>query len=119
MNRSTLRIAIAILTLATALIHLYIAFINFQTGAFEFQPMFLLNGLGYLGLMAALLMKLPFLAGRERLLHYAYMGYAAVTILGWVAFGARNILGYSDKIVEILLILALWQHLRLGEKAAE
>jgi hypothetical protein len=80
--------------------------------------MFLLNGLGYLGLMAALLTNLPFLAGRERLLHYAYMGYAAVTILGWVAFGARNILGYSDKIVEILLILALWQHLRLGEKAA-
>ena len=62
--------------------------------------------------------RLPFLTGRERALHYAYMGYAVVTILGWVALGARNILGYSDKIVEILLILALWQHLRLTEKAA-
>jgi hypothetical protein len=112
MNRSALRIAIAILTVVTALIHLYIAFINFATGAFEFQPMFLLNALGYLTLLGALLLDLPFLAGRKSLVHYAFMAYTAVTILGWVAIGARNILGYSDKVVEVLLLAALWMHLR-------
>ena len=116
MNRSTLRVAIAVLTIATAVIHFYL---NFNTGSFEFQPMFTLNGLGYLGLLGALLLNLPFLAGRERLLHYGFMGYTAVTILAWIILGDKTyVLGYIAKADEILLILALWQHLRLTEKAA-
>jgi len=109
MNRPTLRIAIIALTLATAAIHLYL---NFNTGKFEFQPMFTLNALGYIALMVAFFkwVPLPFLEGRGKLLWYVYMGYVLVTILGWVAVGARNIVGYSDKVVEVLLIAALWLH---------
>jgi hypothetical protein len=113
MTRSNLRLAIAVLTIATALIHFSL---NFNTGAFVFQPMFTLNGLGYLGLLAALWFPLSFLAGRERLVHYVFIGYTAVTILGWVAVGARNIVGYGDKLIEVLLIAALWQHLQLTQK---
>ncbi|MEK6574440.1 MAG: hypothetical protein AABZ58_09030 [Chloroflexota bacterium] len=110
MNRPTLRTAIIALTLATAAIHLYL---NFNTtGKFEFQPMFTLNALGYIALMVAFFkwVSLPFLEGRGKLLWYVYMGYVLVTILGWVAVGARNIVGYSDKVVEALLIAALWLH---------
>jgi hypothetical protein len=109
MNRSTLRSAIVVLTVATALIHLYL---NFNTGKFEFQPMFTLNGLGYFALLGALFLNLPFLAGRGRLVHYAYIGYTAVTILAWVAFGQRNLVGYTDKVIEVLLIAALWLDLQ-------
>ncbi len=109
MNRPTLRTAIIALTLATAAIHLYL---NFNTGKFEFQPMFTLNALGYIALMVAFFkwVPLPFLEGRGKLLWYVYMGYTFVTILGWAALGARNIVGYSDKVVEVLLIAALWLH---------
>jgi hypothetical protein len=109
MNRSSLRVAIAGLTLVTAVIHLYL---NFNTGTFQFQPMFTLNGLGYLALLGALFLNLPFLAGRERLVHYAFIGYTVVTILAWVAFGERSLIGYTDKVVEVLLVAALWLHLR-------
>jgi hypothetical protein len=106
MNRSTLRYAIIALTLATAGVHLVLA-----GGA---GPMFIVNGLGYIALMVAYLklVSLPFLAGREKLIFYAYIAYTAVTILGWVAIGTRNTIGYADKIIEILLIAALWQHER-------
>lgn len=85
--------------------------------------MFMLNGLGYIALLIGLLTKLPFLAGRERLVHYAYMGYTAVTILAWVAFGQKSLgdplgpIGYTTKAIEVLLIAALLQHLRLTQSA--
>ena len=122
MNRSTLRIAIAVLTVATALVHLFISVWDVNESKVSFQPMFLLNGLGYLALLWALLktMPVPFLEGKEKLAHYTFVGYTLVTILGWAAIGdkgfegitPRVILGYADKLIEILLILALWLHLR-------
>lgn len=109
MNLATLRVGIALLTLATAGIHLYLS----QTAGI----MFVLNGLGYIGLLIALLVKFPLLAGRERIIHYAFMGYTAVTILAWVAIGQKSLsdplgpIGYTTKAIELLLIGALWQHL--------
>jgi len=41
-----------------------------------------------------------------------------VTILAWVFVGARSAVGYGDKIVEILLVIALYMHLRLGPETA-
>jgi hypothetical protein len=90
MNRPTLRTAIIALTLATAAIHLYL---NFNTGKFEFQPMFTLNALGYIALMVAFFkwVPLPLLEGRGRLLWYVYIGYTALTIVGYFAVnGARS-----------------------------
>jgi len=113
MNRPTLRVAIIALTLITAAIHFYL---NFNTGAFVFQPAFTLNALGYLGLLVAFFKfaPLPFLEGRGKLLWYAYMGFTALTIVAYFAVnGAKsffNPVGMIDKIVEVILLAALWMH---------
>ncbi len=114
MNRSTLRMAIVVLTLITAGVHFYL---NIPMGGFD--PVFTLNGLGYVALLVVFLnlVPLPFLKGREALVPYAYMGYTAVTILAWVilgdkSFNAIGILGYTTKVVEALLMLAVWQYSR-------
>jgi hypothetical protein len=95
-NNGALRAGIAALTLATALIHLQL---NFP------DPVFILNGLGYLALLVALF--LPSLARYRRLARWALIGYAALTIFLWILLGARTPIGYIDKIIEVALILLL------------
>lgn len=108
MNLPTLRVAIVVLTVATAGIHLVLS----ATAGL----MFALNGLGYLALLAAVLVPLPFLAGRQALVHYAFMAYTAVTIVAYFAVNGgeafSNPLGLATKVVEVLLIAALWFHLQ-------
>ena len=110
MNRSTLRPAILIFGLFTALVHLYL---NIRMGRFD--PVFTVNGLGYLTLLGAFFFNPPFLAGREKLLHYVFMGFAAVTIVAYFVISEQrftDVLGLVTKADEILLIAALWLHLR-------
>jgi hypothetical protein len=102
-----LRAGIAVLTLATALIHLQL---NFP------DPMFILNGLGYLALLAALL--LPSLARYRRLVRWALIGYAALTIFLWLLLGARTPIGYIDKVIEVALISLLLLDARIGRSQA-
>jgi len=112
MSRSNLRLAIAILTIATALIHFYL---NIRMGRFD--PAFTANGVGYLGLLGLFLIQPPFLAGREKLFHYVYMGFTAVTIIAFFILGnLSDVLGLITKAIEILLLAALWQHLQVSEK---
>jgi hypothetical protein len=114
MSLSVLRPAIIVLTLATAAIHLVL---SASAGL-----MFLLNGLGYIALLAAVLGWLPlaFLKGREGLLHYAFMAYTAVTLVAYFVVNGgesfSNVLGLATKVIELVLIVALWQHLRLTVK---
>ena len=89
---------IALLTLATAGIHLQL---NFP------DPVFILNGLGYLTLLAALYLPVPFFAGRKDLVRWALVVFTAITIIMWVLLGERTILGYTDKIIEVALISLL------------
>jgi hypothetical protein len=114
MSRSSVRLAILVLGLITALVHLVVLNVSFvrENGAPDL--LFTLNGLGYLGLLAAFFWKLPWISERRALLHYLFIGYAAITILAWVAMGARNFVGYATKIDELLLIAALWSDLRSG-----
>ena len=102
MSGTTTRLAIILLTLFTAIVHGVV--LNMQMGHIDL--LFTLNGLGYLGLLGAYLLKFP--PGREALVHYAFMAYTLVTIVAWVAIGERNLLGYSTKAVEVLLIIFLW-----------
>jgi hypothetical protein len=114
MSISWLRPAIFVLTVATAAIHFYLVP--------DAGLMFVLNGLGYLALLVALLWPPAFLrawlAGRERWVHYAFIAYTAVTILLWVAIGDKRFetflgqIGWTDKIIEALLIVALVLDLR-------
>jgi ABC-type microcin C transport system permease subunit YejB len=102
-----------VLGLATALIHLYL---NVLLGKFDL--LFTLNGLGYLGLLGAFSLDLPFFRDRKPLVIYALMGYTALTILAWVAVGARDALGFGTKAIEVLLILALFSYSRRGASPA-
>ena len=87
-----LRTIVVLLTLATAQIHASLGGL-----------MFMANAVGYSVL--ALAMVVPGPVARYRwLVRLALIGFAAVTIAGWVAFGARFDLAYLDKGIEVALI---------------
>ena len=95
---AALRVGIVLLTLATAIIHLQLAFPD---------PGFILNGLGYLTLLAALYLPVPRLVHRRNVVRWVLIGYTALTILLWVLLGARTTIGYVDKTIEVALIALL------------
>jgi hypothetical protein len=87
-----LRAVIVCLTLATAAIHVSLG-----------GMLFLMNAIGYAVL--ALVMVLPGPFARLRWLsRYALIGFTAVTVVAWLAFGARFDLAYLDKGIEVALI---------------
>ena len=93
-----IRIGVVVLTLITAIVHLSLLFPD---------PVFILNGLGYLTLLAALYLPIPRLVSHRRLVRWTLIGYAMLTILGWVAIGERTLLGYSTTADEVALIVLL------------
>ena len=97
-TNAALQIGIIVLTLGTALIHFRL---NFP------DPVFILNGLGYLTLLAALYLPVPRLVPHRRVVRWTLVGYAALTILAWVAIGERTLLGYSTTAGEIALVILL------------
>ena len=90
------------LTLATAIIHVVLAI---GTDDVTTKVMFSLNGLGYVGLVAAL--YLPQLRARRRLIRWALIAFTGVTVLGWVAIGDRIPIGFVDKAIEVVLLALL------------
>jgi len=112
MSVSFTRGAILVLGLATGLIHLVV--LNTQMG--HLDPLFTLNGLGYLTLIAVFFLNPPIVAGRRRQLSLLLMGFAGATILAWVFLGDRGPLGTATKVIEALLILALLVDLRQTQK---
>lgn len=93
---TAIRAGIVLLTLATAMIHLQL---NFP------DPVFILNGFGYLVLLAAL--YLPQVERYRNAVRWVLIGYTALTILLWVLFGARIPIGYTDKAIEVALVALL------------
>src|SRR5215210_8764406 len=93
------RLGIILLTVGTAVIHLYLGLRGF--------PLFVLNGLGYLGLLAALILPIPRISEYRNLVRWVLVGYTGLTIFLWILVGARNYIGYADKIIEIALIALL------------
>jgi 4-amino-4-deoxy-L-arabinose transferase-like glycosyltransferase len=111
MNTSTLRLAITILTVITALVHLGLAIV--LTG--NMQVMFILNGIGFLVLLYLLLRPPAGIAGLRNLVHYALIAFASVTIIGYFVvngFKPDDYLGLFTKLVEILLVVTVFMHLR-------
>lgn len=94
-----LQIAIVLLAIATALIHLWL-------GLVAGLPLFILNGIGYLGLAAAL--YLPQLRAYQKWARWGLIAFTAITVLAWVAIGQRSAIGYIDKLIEVVLIGLLW-----------
>ena len=99
-----IRICVVVLTLITAFVHLSLLFPD---------PMFILNGLGYLTLLAALYLPIARLVPHLRPVRLTLIGYATLTILLWVAIGERSLLGYSTTADEVALVILLL--LEVGE----
>lgn len=101
-NLSGIKWVIAILTLLTAGIHLTLLFPDI---------LFILNGLGYLTLLAAYLLPIPVARDYRGLVRWAFIGFIVVTILAWLAIGVKTwpegALGYATKTIEVLLVIAL------------
>ena len=95
---TALRVGIVLLTLVTALIHLQLAFPD---------PAFILNGLGYLTLLAALYLPASQLARYRKAARWVLVGYTALTLFLWILIGARTTIGYIDKAIEVALIALL------------
>ena len=104
-----LGVGIFLLTLATAVIHLYLAFTAIPYYGLNFGVMlFILNGLGYLGLLAALQLPIPQLARFRSAARWALVGYAALTIVLFFLMAPwYDIIGYVDKAIEVVLIALL------------
>lgn len=88
---------IVLLTLATASVHLSLGGL-----------LFILNGLGYLGLAALIVIGYvkphPLVERFDWLPRLALMGYAATTIVGYIIIGPYSTLGWATKAVEVVLI---------------
>lgn len=104
MSKSQMRLGIVVLVIATALIHLVLSF-RFPTGP---DPIFILNGLGYLGLIALLYLPIPQFIGYRNLVRWILLGYTVLTVLLWLLMGARSMIAYIDKLIELALIGLLW-----------
>jgi hypothetical protein len=104
-----LRVGIFLLTLATAVIHLYLAFTAIPYYGLNFGVMlFILNGLGYLGLLVALQLPIPQLARFRNAARWTLVAYAALTIvLFFVLAPFYEFIGYVDKAIEVALIALL------------
>ncbi len=104
-----LGVGIFLLTLATAVIHLYLALTAIAYMGLNFGVMlFILNGLGYLGLLAALQLPIPQLARFRSTARWVLVAYAALTIvLFFIMAPSYTVLGYVDKAIEVALIALL------------
>jgi hypothetical protein len=95
---------IILATLATAFLHLSLFS---QMG---FDPI-VLNGLGYLALLGAYILPIPFFQERRNLVWWALMGYTALTFVLWILLGDKNFvpgtssaIGYYAKAAELFLM---------------
>lgn len=94
-----IQVAIILLAAITAIIHLSLSFPD---------PMFILNGLGFLALTAALFLPLPFAKDHRPLVRYVFMGYCLLTATLWAVMGMRIPIGYIATAIEIILPILLW-----------
>lgn len=123
MKLRTLDYFIIILVLATAVLHFAAAFdrVLFPDGTPD--PLFTLNGLGYLGLLGAFYLPISFFQQRHKLVWQVLFGYIILTIVAWLViwvgmnviaqgvpfFGHNSIYGVPSKIIELVLLYLLWQ----------
>lgn len=121
MKRSLKHYAIVLLVVTTALLHFGAAFdkILFPEGP---DILFTLNGLGYLGLLGAYFLPIPFFQDRHKLVWTVLFGYVVLTIVLWIViwvglnviahgvpfFSRDSVYGVPAKITELILLWALW-----------
>ena len=115
------QIGIIVFGLITALAHLAAAFDKelFPEGP---DPLFILNGLGYLGLLGAYFLPISFFQQRHEWVRRGFILYAMITIGAWIFiwviqyviiqgvpfFSRDSVYGVPAKIAELVLIWLLW-----------
>jgi hypothetical protein len=94
---------ILVITLITAGVHFSL---NFSMG--KFDPLFTLNGLGYLTLIWAYLFTPGFLLRYRNWIRILFIAFTVVTIIAWVFLGQPyTVIGYIDKTLELILVILL------------
>jgi hypothetical protein len=112
---------IIVTVLITAGLHLATAFdkILFPESP---DPLFILNGLGYLGLLGAYFLPIQFFQNRHKLVWGALGAFTILTIVAWLViwvgfyvirdgysfFDHDSIYGIPAKIDELILLALLW-----------
>jgi hypothetical protein len=103
---------VIILTTITAFIHIYLSFQLYSSQFAGPDPIFLLNGIGYLLLLSAIYAPIAAFARYQSLFCWILLAYTAVTIVLWYYSGARSWIAYIDKVIEVTLLLFLWLEAR-------
>lgn len=99
---------IILFTLATAFLHLSLLP--------EMGPdPIALNGFGYLALLGAYFLPIPFFQERHNLVWWALVGYTVLTLILWIILGDKQFvpgtssaIGYYAKAAEVILLAFLW-----------
>lgn len=130
MPLKTRRYAIIILVLFTALLHLAAA-VDRQLFPDGPDPLFILNGLGYLGLLGAYFLPIGFLQGMRQVTWWALFLYIIASILAWIViwvgfnvirdgvpfFAHDSLYGVPAKIAEVALLFLMWKDKPAAAKA--
>jgi hypothetical protein len=105
MNLTGKHYGIILSNIATAILHLTLLP----------DIMFALNGAGYLGLLGAYFLPIPFFQQKRKLVWWALVGYTALTIVLWAVMGDKTFvagtdsaIGYYAKAAEVVLLFFLW-----------
>lgn len=105
MELSGKRIGILIAGLATGLLHLSLF------PLLGIDPI-VLNGLGYLALLGAYLLPIPFFQQRHGLIWWLLVGYTVLTFVLWIILGNKQFsldfssaaIGYYARVAELFLL---------------
>ncbi len=100
---------IVLFALFTAAVHLYL-------GVIYYDNLFVLNGLGYLGLLGALFLPIPIIRDLRIVWRWLLVGYTALTIALYFVINQLSVdeLGLVTKAAEFLLIVLLILDSRRG-----
>lgn len=105
-SRMIVRGLLSIAVLITAVIHLYLGM------AYD-AIIFVLNGVGFLGLLGLFLFPVSFLHPYRRWVGFALIGYSGLTILLWAVLnGKLDVTSISAKLAEVVIIITVWLDLQ-------
>lgn len=110
-----IQIGIIVTALITALIHWYLVQSLIRAGLSP--TLFILNGLGYVGMLVAYLLPQALVSrvlprqlaqAYRPVVRYGFMAYTLLTIILWAVMGERTPIAYIDKLAEVALLVLLW-----------
>lgn len=91
------------------LLGLFTAGVHLVLGVRYSDTLFVLNGLGYLGLLGALVLPIPIIQDIRSVWRWLLVGYTALTIAMYFYFNGLGVdaLGLATKAAEVILIVLL------------